>query len=115
LHFHCNIVGGIQYLIITRPDISFAINCHSPRDTHWPAVKRILRYVHHTTTIALHLRRVSSGLLSAFSGADWASSLDDRRSIGGYVVFFAPRLITRSVRKQATEAENKAVANAIFT
>jgi hypothetical protein len=63
---------------------------------------------------ALHLRRASSGLLSAFSDEDWASSLDDRRSMGGYVVFFAPGLITLSARKQATEAEYKAVANAIF-
>jgi histone deacetylase 1/2 len=77
-----NIVGGLQYLIHTRPDISFAVNrvcqfLHSPRDTHWYAVKRILRYVRYTPTYGLHLRLASSGLLSAFSDADWAGSLDD--------------------------------------
>ncbi|KAK1693430.1 hypothetical protein QYE76_010127 [Lolium multiflorum] len=41
------IVGGLQYL--TSPDVSYAVNrvcqyLHAPRDTHWTAVKRILRY-----------------------------------------------------------------------
>ena len=45
-----NIVGGLQYLTITRPDISYAVNrvcqfLHASRDTHWTAVKRVLRYV----------------------------------------------------------------------
>jgi histone deacetylase 1/2 len=45
-----SIVGGLQYLTMTRPDLSFAVNkicqyLHVPRCTHWSAVKRILRYV----------------------------------------------------------------------
>ena len=35
-----SIVDGLQYLLITRPDISFAVNrvcqyLHAPRDSHW--------------------------------------------------------------------------------
>ena len=42
-----SIVGGLQYLTITRPDISYAVNrvcqyLHAPRTSHWSAVKRIL-------------------------------------------------------------------------
>jgi histone deacetylase 1/2 len=118
-----SVVGGLQYLTITRPDISYAVNrvcqyLHSPRDPHWAAVKRILRYIRHTPSYGLRLRSAPSALLSAFSDADWAGSPDDRRSTGGYAVFFGPNLIAWSARKQATvsrsstEAEYKAVANA---
>ena len=54
-HFHDvtlyqSIVGVIQYLTLIRPDISFVVNkeCQfmsSPSNTHWLAVKCILRYL----------------------------------------------------------------------
>jgi histone deacetylase 1/2 len=118
-----SIVGGLQYLTITRPDISFAVNrvcqyLQAPRDTHWSAVKRILRYIRLTVSYGLHIRPHPSGVLSAFSDADWAGSPDDRRSTGGYAVFYGSTLIAWSARKQATvsrsstEAEYKAVGDA---
>ena len=78
-----SIVGGLQYLTITRPDISFAVNrvcqyLHAPHDTHWSVVKRILCYVRLIVSYGLHLRPNPSGVLSAFSDADWAGSPDDR-------------------------------------
>jgi histone deacetylase 1/2 len=77
-----HIVGGLQYLLHTRPDLSFAVNkvcqyLHAPHSSHWSAVKRILCYVHLTASHGLHLRAASSSLLS-FSDADWAGSSDDR-------------------------------------
>jgi hypothetical protein len=85
-----SIVGGLQYLTMTRLDLAFAVNkvCQflsAPRYTHWAAVKRILRYVHGTLTYGLHLRWSTSppDILSAFSDADWAGNFDDRRSTGG--------------------------------
>jgi histone deacetylase 1/2 len=82
-----NIIGGLHYLAYTRPDISYAVNCvcqflQTPHDTHWSAVKRILRYLCYTAAYGLHLRSAPSGTLSAISDADSAGSLDDRRSMG---------------------------------
>lgn len=42
-----SIVGSLQYLSFTRPDIMFAVNkvcqfIQQPTITHWTAVKRIL-------------------------------------------------------------------------
>jgi Reverse transcriptase (RNA-dependent DNA polymerase) len=43
-HLYRNVIGALQYAIITRPDISYAINkasqfMHSPTTEHWDAVK----------------------------------------------------------------------------
>jgi histone deacetylase 1/2 len=115
-------VGGLQYLTLTRPDISYAVNkvCQylaKPTTVHWEAVKRILRYVKGTADIGLRIRKSPSMLLSVFTDADWAGNADDRRSTGGFAVFFGPTLISWSARKQptvsrsSTEAEYKALAN----
>ena len=42
-----SLVGGLQYLTLTRPDISFAVNrvcqfLHTPTEEHMSVVKRIL-------------------------------------------------------------------------
>ena len=81
-------------------------------------MKRILRYVKGTLTMGLKIRKSNSTLVSAFSDADWAGCVDDRRSIGGFAVFLGPNLISWSARKQptvsrsSTESEYKALANA---
>jgi hypothetical protein len=68
--------------------------------------------------LGLKISCTTSLLLSAFSYADWAGNVDDRRSTGGLAVFLGPNLITWSTRKQATmsrsstEVEYKALANA---
>jgi histone deacetylase 1/2 len=118
-----SVVGALQYLTLTRPDISFAVNkvcqfLHAPTDVHWMAVKRILRYVKQDTKIGLEITKCNSMLISGFSDSDWAGSIDDRRSTGGYAIFLGSNLISWSARKQATvsrsstEAEYKAIANA---
>jgi histone deacetylase 1/2 len=69
-------------------------------------------------SVGLTFQKTPSTLLSAFSDADWAGCIDDRRSTGGFAIFLGPNLISWSARKQATvsrsstEAEYKALANA---
>jgi histone deacetylase 1/2 len=67
-----SIVGGLQYLTVTRPDLSFVVNkvcqyLHEPRTPHWSAVKSILRYVRFTVESGLRFWFSPSTLLSAFS------------------------------------------------
>ena len=85
---------------------------------HWTAVKRILRYIKQCTSMGLNIHRSRSTLVSGFSDADWAGSVDDRKSTGGFAVFIGSNLVSWNARKQATvsrsstESEYKAIANA---
>ena len=121
--FYRRIVGALQYLTLTRPDLSYAVqqvclHMHSPRDVHWTLVKRILRYVRGTAHKGLQLRRSSTPSLTAYSDADWAGCPDTRRSTSGFCIFFGDSLVSWSSKRQAVvsrssaEAEYRGVANA---
>uniref|UniRef100_A0ACD5V017 Uncharacterized protein n=1 Tax=Avena sativa TaxID=4498 RepID=A0ACD5V017_AVESA len=101
-----SIVGDLQYLTLTRPDICFSVNkvcqyLHTPTTAHWTAIKRILRYINGTKQVGITFQPSSSTLLCAYSNADWAGDLDDRRSTGGFAIFFGPNLIFWSAMKLA--------------
>jgi len=59
-----SVVGALQYLTITRLELSFAVNkvCQfmsNHLDLHWTAAKWILRYLKGTMHLGLKLNRVS--------------------------------------------------------
>lgn len=86
------IVGALQYLTMTRPELTYAVNqacqfMHSPTTTHLQAVKRILWYIKRTIDLGNHLTPISSFTLHAFSDANWAGCPDDRRSLLVIVYF----------------------------
>lgn len=63
-HHYLSIVGALQYVTLTRPEIAYTVNklCQflsSPLETHWRAVKRILRYLSGTITHDLLLQPTS--------------------------------------------------------
>lgn len=69
-----SVVGSLQYLSLTRTDISFAINkicqlMHDPKLTHCTAVKRILRYLKFSINHSLFFTKTSSFTLHAYSDA----------------------------------------------
>jgi hypothetical protein len=99
--FYRSITGALQYLTLTRPDITYAVNqaclyMHSPRAAHWNLVKRILRYLRGTIDSGLLISASPSTDLRAYSDADWAGCPDTRRSTSGYCVYLGDSLISWS-------------------
>ncbi|KZV54184.1 hypothetical protein F511_36903 [Dorcoceras hygrometricum] len=116
-------VGALQYLTITRPDISYSVNkvcqfMQNPLESHWKAVKRILRYLCGTLNFGISLGRSRHLSLFGYCDADWGSDPDDRRSVSGFCWFLGGSPISWSSKKQSvvsrssTEAEYRSLANA---
>ncbi|XP_026420650.1 uncharacterized protein LOC113316719 [Papaver somniferum] len=109
------VVGALQYLHLTRPDIAVAVAkvcqyMHDPNEEHWELVKRILRYLKHTVEYGLAIRKSTDLSLHAYSDSDWAGNLDDRLSTSGYCVYFGGNLISWSARKQHTVSKSSTKA-----
>lgn len=116
------VVGSLQYLAFTRPDIAYSVNrlsqfMHRPTDEHWQAVKRILRYLAGTMSHGIYISSKSPLTLHAFSDADWAGDTDDFVSTNAYILYLGATPIAWSSKKQngvarsSTEAEYRSVAN----
>jgi hypothetical protein len=110
-----SIVGALQYLTFTRPDLSYSVNfvcqfMHAPTMAHYKILKRILRYVNGTTQLGLHILASSTLDLYAFSDADWAGCPSTRRSTTGFCTFLGSNCISWSAKKQSTVARSSAEA-----
>ncbi|XP_019156546.1 PREDICTED: uncharacterized protein LOC109153176 [Ipomoea nil] len=117
-----SLAGALQYLTVTRPDLSYAVNrlcqhMHTPTMAHWGMLKRVLRYVKGTSDLVLFVRRSVSTDIHAFSDSDWAGNPTDRKSTSGFAVYLGGNLVSWSCRKQrtvarsSTEAEYKVLAD----
>eukprot|EP00253_Pinus_taeda_P023820 PITA_23820 len=107
--------GKLLYLTHTRPDLSFAIGLvacflQNPRESHWKAAKRILRYVRGTVQFGIHYSAKATPLLVGFTDSDWAGDPDDRKSTAGYVFTLGSGPITWACKKQAAISPSSAEA-----
>lgn len=89
----------------------------NPDDTHFTALKRILRYVKGTTGRVLTYTgtRLHQPLLIGYSDADYANSKDDRLSVTGYAFLFCGGAISWSSRRQKTVAQSTVEAEYMAT
>jgi hypothetical protein len=73
-HLYKQLIGSLMYLVNTKPDICYAVSVLSqfmsqPRQTHWIAVKHVLRYLRGIVGYGLR-----------YADADWAGRAVDRKS-----------------------------------
>ncbi|XP_074351764.1 secreted RxLR effector protein 161-like [Apium graveolens] len=101
-----SMVGGLRYLVHTRPDIAYGVGMVSrfmerPTERHQNTVKRVLRYIKGTLEYGLvYTKDGGNNELTSFSDSDLGGHLDDRKSTGGVVFYLNESIITWVSQKQ---------------
>ena len=84
-------VESLMYSMIgSHPDIAYDVGLVSrfmsaPDQEHWNAVKWLMRYIRGTTDLVLTFKQGYKFEVKGYCDSDYASDLDRRRSITGYV------------------------------
>ena len=78
------IIGGLQYLTHTRPNIYNALGIvarfqANPMEYHFVVVKRIFIYLKGTFKYGIWYDRSSDFTLCAYTDVDWGSTMDDKK------------------------------------
>ncbi|GKB23082.1 transposable element [Tanacetum coccineum] len=121
---YASAVGSLMYaMICTRPDIAHAMSVVSrymahPGKEHWNAVKRIFRYLKEASDVGLIYGGDREYIVAGYSDSDYATDLDARRSLTGYVFTIGNSVVSwkatlqPSVALSTTEAEYMALTEA---
>lgn len=117
-------VGSLMHLaIVSRPDIMYGVSLvsrylDSYDDSHWKAVKRIIKYLKETKDHGLYFTHKQPNIVESYSDADYANDTETRRSMTGYVFIKNGAAITwasqrqQSIALSTTEAEFMAACSA---
>lgn len=70
------IIRSLQYLLMTWPNIAFAVNrllqyVANPNEVHWCALKRVMWYLLGTQTLGVFLGKITKFSIHAFSDPNW--------------------------------------------
>ncbi|WVZ20882.1 hypothetical protein V8G54_008204 [Vigna mungo] len=88
------LVGRLIYLCFTRPELSYSVHTLSqfmqqPREDHWHAALRVVRYLKGNPGQGILLRSDSDLNLYGWCDSDWASCPLTRKSVTGWFISLA--------------------------
>ncbi|KAK3027217.1 hypothetical protein RJ639_040806 [Escallonia herrerae] len=107
------LVGKLNYLTVTRPDIAYAVSTVSqlmsePTVKHWAALEQILCYLKGAPGLDLLYSNHGHSYIECFSEVDWAGSKLDRKSTTDYCVFVGGNLVSWKSKKQSVVSRSSA-------
>lgn len=119
---YCCLVGKLIYLMITGPNITYAVSVVSqfmkaPRQPQYEAICRILCYLKGAAGHGPLYKPSPTLYVTGFSDDDWAGSHSDCWSTSGYCTFVGGNLVTWHSKKQnvvacsSAKAEYRAMAH----
>ena len=113
-----SMIGILLYVIASRPDVMQAIGQvarfqAAPKENHVIAVKMIFRYLKGTVDFGLWYPKGNDLTLIAYSDADWAGCVDDRKRTSGTAFFLGGCLVSWSSKKQSSVSLSTAEAEYI--
>ena len=109
------LIGKLLYLSHTRPNICYSVNIlsqfmHSPRNSHFQAANRILRYLKGTSRLGITYRKTGKLDLILYTDSDFAGSRMDYGSTTGYCTIFGGNLVTWRSKKQSVVSKSSTEA-----
>ncbi|XP_018436063.2 secreted RxLR effector protein 161-like [Raphanus sativus] len=115
-------IGSLLYLTASRPDLNLSVGICAryqakPRKSYLEANKQIIRYVKGTANLGIYYSKESNGNLVRYCDANWAGSVNDRKSTSGGCFFLGNSLVAWLSKKQnyvslsTTEAEYIAIGS----
>jgi len=110
------IVARLNYIASDRPDIQFAVketarHMAAPRREHWPAVKRIGKYLKGRPRLVMRYEWQNPlGTVVAYTDSDWAGCGKTGKSTSGGIVAIGGHMIKSYSRQQRTVALSSAEA-----
>ncbi|GAA0185800.1 transmembrane signal receptor [Lithospermum erythrorhizon] len=109
------LVGRLISLAFTRLDLAYTVHIlaqfmQGPRQEHWDAALRVVRYLKGTTGQGILLASVFYLSLTGWCDSDWASCRLTRRSLTGWIVFLGGSPISWKTKKQKTVSRSSAEA-----
>src|SRR3954466_13678518 len=98
-------------MLCTRPDVSYALSATSryqanPGESHWEAVKNILKYLKRTKDMFLVYGGEDELVLRGYTDASFQTDKDDFRSQSGYVFILNGGVVSWKSSKQETVADS---------
>ncbi|UYV77866.1 K02A2.6-like [Cordylochernes scorpioides] len=104
-HTYQEALGMLMFLAVnTRPDIAYITSklsqySRQPKQMHWTAIKRVMRYLQGTIDLGVKFERGKTGILKSYTDASW-STTHDGKSYGGYVLKLGEATIDWKSSKQ---------------